>query len=188
MRTTLDIDDDALLAVKERARREGKTAGALVSELTRRAPTEVAPYPSTAERSARDAQEPAAFFGVRPLAPVPGLIISNEHVLIALADGGHQHHRRAREWLERNIDAGWASCPITLARAAAHAAHESWPDDLSVTRAETFARTRIHGPRQRTDVYLLAMAAAKGGRFVSFDGVIATNAAPAAMPANLVVL
>ena len=39
MRTTLDIDDDVLQAAKERAKREGKTAGAIVSELARRALT-----------------------------------------------------------------------------------------------------------------------------------------------------
>jgi hypothetical protein len=37
MRTTLDIDEDVLLAAKELARREGKTAGAVLSELGRRA-------------------------------------------------------------------------------------------------------------------------------------------------------
>ena len=39
MRTTLDIDDDVLQAAKERAKREGKTAGAVVSELARAALT-----------------------------------------------------------------------------------------------------------------------------------------------------
>lgn len=37
MRTTLDIDDDVLLAAKERARHEKKTAGQVISELSRRA-------------------------------------------------------------------------------------------------------------------------------------------------------
>ncbi len=36
MRTTLAIDDDVLAAVKERARREGKTAGEVLSDLARR--------------------------------------------------------------------------------------------------------------------------------------------------------
>lgn len=36
MRTTLDIDDDVLQAAKERAQREGRTAGQVVSELARR--------------------------------------------------------------------------------------------------------------------------------------------------------
>lgn len=35
MRTTLDIDDDVLLAVKERAQREKRSAGAVLSELAR---------------------------------------------------------------------------------------------------------------------------------------------------------
>jgi hypothetical protein len=40
MRTTLDIDDDILQAVKELARAEGKTAGRVLSELARRALTQ----------------------------------------------------------------------------------------------------------------------------------------------------
>lgn len=37
MRTTVDIDDDVLLAVKERARRERSSAGRVLSELARQA-------------------------------------------------------------------------------------------------------------------------------------------------------
>jgi hypothetical protein len=36
MRTTVDLDDDVLLVVKERARRERRSAGAVLSELARR--------------------------------------------------------------------------------------------------------------------------------------------------------
>jgi len=39
MRTTLDIADDVLQAAKERARREKKTAGQVISDLARRALT-----------------------------------------------------------------------------------------------------------------------------------------------------
>lgn len=39
MRTTLDIDDSVLAAIKELAQREGKSAGAVLSELARRALT-----------------------------------------------------------------------------------------------------------------------------------------------------
>ena len=39
MRTTLDIDDDVLQAAKELARAEKKTAGAVLSELARKALT-----------------------------------------------------------------------------------------------------------------------------------------------------
>ncbi len=38
-RTTLDIDDDVLAAVKDLAKAEGKTAGAVISELARLALT-----------------------------------------------------------------------------------------------------------------------------------------------------
>lgn len=37
MRTTLSIDDDVLLAVKERAGRERRTVGAVLSDLARQA-------------------------------------------------------------------------------------------------------------------------------------------------------
>jgi hypothetical protein len=37
MRTTLDIDDDILAAAKERAQRERKSIGTVISELARRA-------------------------------------------------------------------------------------------------------------------------------------------------------
>jgi hypothetical protein len=39
MRTTLTLDDDVLLAVKERARRENRTAGEVLSDLARQALT-----------------------------------------------------------------------------------------------------------------------------------------------------
>jgi hypothetical protein len=39
MRTTLNLDDDVLLAVKERARRENRSAGEVLSELARQALT-----------------------------------------------------------------------------------------------------------------------------------------------------
>jgi hypothetical protein len=62
MRTTLDIDDDVLAAAKERARREGKTTGRLVSELLRRAMTQ------TAAGDARAVKEPPAHYGFQPFA------------------------------------------------------------------------------------------------------------------------
>lgn len=40
MRTTLSLDDDVLLAVKERARREKRTAGEVLSDLARQALTQ----------------------------------------------------------------------------------------------------------------------------------------------------
>lgn len=43
MRTTLSIDDDVLEAAKARARREGRTAGQVLSDLARESLTRPAP-------------------------------------------------------------------------------------------------------------------------------------------------
>ena len=70
MRTTLDIDDDVLQAAKERAKRERRTAGEVVSELLRQALT--APAVDTLT-----VREPVALYGFRPF-PADGRIVTNE--------------------------------------------------------------------------------------------------------------
>lgn len=47
MRTTLDIDDDVLIAAKELAAAQGSTAGKVLSELARRGLTPAAAGPPT---------------------------------------------------------------------------------------------------------------------------------------------
>jgi hypothetical protein len=69
MRTTLDIDDDVLQAAKERARRDKKTTGEVISELARSALT--TPTHSLAAR------QPKALHGFRPF-PKRGGIVTNE--------------------------------------------------------------------------------------------------------------
>lgn len=69
MRTTIDIDSDVLLAAKDLARREHKTAGQIISELARRALTQ--------PQSSPGVSEPEAFYGIRPL-PSRGGVVSNE--------------------------------------------------------------------------------------------------------------
>ena len=71
MRTTLDIEDDVLFAVKDLARRQKKTAGEVISDLARKALTR-AP-------AGTKAREPEAFYGFRPL-PRRGGVVSNELV------------------------------------------------------------------------------------------------------------
>ena len=66
MRTTLDLDDDVLMAVKERARREKRSAGAVISDLAREALNAGGP--------ADDA--PRVDFGFRPLPP-RGDVVTN---------------------------------------------------------------------------------------------------------------
>ncbi|MDP9050881.1 MAG: antitoxin [Acidobacteriota bacterium] len=69
MRTTLDIADDVLQAAKERAQRERKTIGEMISELARRA--------LTAPQESSSAKEPKAVYGLRPF-PARGGIVTNE--------------------------------------------------------------------------------------------------------------
>jgi hypothetical protein len=67
IRTTLSLDDDVLLAVQERARREKRTTGEVLSELARQALTGQGPRPEEAGRERH---------GFRPL-PRRGAAISN---------------------------------------------------------------------------------------------------------------
>ena len=73
MRTTLNIDDDLLLAVKEIARRESKSVGSAVSDLLRGALAGDEPS------GLAEAQSPfrTAEFGFQPFPPRGG-IVTNE--------------------------------------------------------------------------------------------------------------
>ena len=69
MRTTLDIDTDVLAAAKDRARREGKTTGAVISELARSTLTGKPEAMTVRPRKARH--------GFRPF-PKRGGIVTND--------------------------------------------------------------------------------------------------------------
>ncbi len=76
MRTTVDIEEDVMHAIKELARREGITAGAMISTLLRKALTHTAP-------AASGVIEPAGTYGFRPLPAGKGgskQIVSNDQV------------------------------------------------------------------------------------------------------------
>lgn len=135
------------------------------------------------------------------------------NVLIALLDQDHAMHGQATRWFGARADRGWASCPITqngcvrvmchpsypnplpvgaimerLSEALATAHHEFWADDVSLLDPRVADPTRIHGPRQVTDLYLLALAVRQGGCFVSFDASIARAAIKGAERKHLVAL
>ena len=135
------------------------------------------------------------------------------NVLIALLDQDHSMHEQARGWLAANARRGWASCPITqngcvrvmshpaypnglpvgaimerLEEATGSAYHEFWADDVSLLDTRVADRTRIHGPRQLTDLYLLALAVRHRGCFVSFDSSIALAAIKGAEPKHFVIV
>ncbi|MBX9641190.1 MAG: VapC toxin family PIN domain ribonuclease [Mycobacteriaceae bacterium] len=135
------------------------------------------------------------------------------NLLIALLDSDHVDHERARGWVNAEIIHGWASCAITqngfvriisqprypnpvppaqaigrLARAAATEHHEYWLCSVSLLDAELIDYSRLHGHRQVTDAYLLALATANGGRFATLDQSIPIDAVRHASASNLTVI
>ncbi|HXH56354.1 TA system VapC family ribonuclease toxin [Iamia sp.] len=135
------------------------------------------------------------------------------NVLLALLDSDHVDHVLAREWLDREIETGWASCAITqngavrimsqprypspvapavvaelLEHACATPHHEFWPCEISLLNQQVVDRRRLHGPRQVTDAYLLALAVHREGRFVTFDRSVVISAVPGAGVGSLTVL
>ena len=135
------------------------------------------------------------------------------NVLIALLDADHSLHARATAWFSEQARSGWASCPISqngclrimshqgypnalpvgalverLAEASASAFHEFWPDDISLLDGEVADPARIHGPRQLTDVYLLALAVRHNGQFVTFDASVTVDAIRSAEKKHLLTL
>lgn len=74
MRTTLDIDEDLLLAAKEIARREGATAGEVVSRLLRRSLTGAGAPADAARARGRGVA------GFVPFDAPAGVIVTNEQV------------------------------------------------------------------------------------------------------------
>ncbi|MBY0441958.1 MAG: VapC toxin family PIN domain ribonuclease [Mycobacteriaceae bacterium] len=134
-------------------------------------------------------------------------------VLIALLDSDHVDHGRVRRWVDTEIVHGWASCAITqngfvrivsqprypspvppaqaiarLARASATEYHQYWPCSVSLLDGNHIDYSRLHGHRQVTDVYLLALAVAHGGRFATLDQSIAIDAVRRAEAGNLAVI
>jgi len=135
------------------------------------------------------------------------------NVLIALMDADHVSHRTAMDWFSDHAVHCWASCPITqngcirimwhagypnsqsvaatvqrLRAATSHPVHQFWSDDASLLDDRCIDASRVHGPRQLTDVYLLALAVGHGGRLVTFDRTIATAAVRGATAQQLVLL
>lgn len=135
------------------------------------------------------------------------------NVLLALLDSDHVDHSRAHDWLDDEIETGWASCAITqngfvriisqprypspispaeavdlLSRACVGGHHEFWPCDISLLDARTVDSSRVHGPRQVTDAYLLALATSHDGRFVTFDRLLSLSSVHGATEDHLTVL
>ena len=136
------------------------------------------------------------------------------NVLIALLDDAHVFSRRANEWLDaapRRI----ATCPIVEngvirimsapAYSATHRAspeqvadglkalaegldHAFWADEVSLLDESLIDFSRLHGHRQITDAYLLALAVRRGGVLASFDAAVPMAAVRGAARRHLLAL
>ena len=87
------------------------------------------------------------------------------------------------------------SSPIPIGRAFNHLrrnveteGHVFWPDDISLLDERLIDYSRVLGPKQLTDIYLLALAVKNGGRLVTFDRAIPIAAVRGARPEHLVVI
>ncbi|MCC7306868.1 MAG: VapC toxin family PIN domain ribonuclease [Acidobacteria bacterium] len=137
------------------------------------------------------------------------------NVILALIDFDHVFHVQAHGWWGTEKKYGWASCPLTengvvrimsqpgyaapdhysaanvitwLNEFASATDHEFWPDDISLLDPNRFDPKAILGPKQLTDIYLLGLAASKGGRLVTFDRKISPATIPGASENNLHVI
>jgi toxin-antitoxin system PIN domain toxin len=135
------------------------------------------------------------------------------NVLLALLDTDNPHRPRALSWLDAAGSPPWSTCALTengfirilsqptypnpvsaaaaadvLREAAEAGDHEFWHCDVSLLDPSVVRTDRVHGHRQITDTYLLALAVAHGGRFVTLDQRISLTAVPGATAEHLVVV
>jgi len=136
------------------------------------------------------------------------------NVLVALFDPDHVHHDLAHDWFAGHRHAGWATCPLTengFVRVLANPAyggpvtrvtdlaarlrtfcesgdHVFWPDAVSLRDRRVFDPALVAGPRQITDIYLLALARSQGGRLATFDRTIPLRAVKGATARDLTVI
>ena len=123
------------------------------------------------------------------------------NVLIALIDPAHVQHDQAHQWFAESGHKAWATCPLTqngvlrivgntrypnspgtpaavaelMARFLALPGHKFWPDDVTLLGSRVHA-ARLLDSGQVTDSYLLALAAAHGGKLATFDRSLVTDA------------
>ena len=135
------------------------------------------------------------------------------NVLIALLDENHPHPASLSDWFANHIEYGWASCPLTqngcvriipqprypnalgvaeavmrLREAVSTPWHQFLPDDVSLLDDDVVDRLQLLGPRQLTDLYLLALAVAHGARLVTLDKSVSFVAVRGAGEEHLVLV
>jgi toxin-antitoxin system PIN domain toxin len=124
------------------------------------------------------------------------------NVLVALIDPSHVQHDRAHDWFSAQGKRAWASCPLTengVVRVVGHTryptspgtpaavaelvailrrvgGHEFWADDITLFDPRRIDCARLLDSNQVTVTYLLALAAAHGGKLATLDRHLVTSA------------
>lgn len=132
-------------------------------------------------------------------------------VWVALLDEAHVFHTQALDFIQRkrlkiaicalvengvvrvvNLPrysrlgpVGFAPVADKLAEICASLEHESWPCEVSLREAGLVNWPRVMGHDQITDVYLLALAVARGGCLVTLDHGVAITTVPGAVARHL---
>lgn len=115
------------------------------------------------------------------------------NVLLALSDPMHAHHEAAHHWFAHSGHESWATCPLTengFVRIASHPSYPNRPGDVSMVLAflrrfcaadghqfwsedvsirDLLAPDVIVTHAHVTDIYLLGLAAHKGGKLATLD-------------------
>ena len=145
--------------------------------------------------------------------PTPRVLL-DVNVLIALLDDAHVFSGRANAWIDRE-PRRIATCPVVQngairimsspsysatcraspeqiadgLRALTEALdHEFWPDEVSLLDESLVDFSRLHGHRQVTDAYLLALAVRRGGVIATFDSAMPLAAVRGAQEAHCLAL
>jgi len=118
------------------------------------------------------------------------------NVLLAWLWPAHEAHKAAHSWMQSHREEPWATCPITemgflrivttrsfspnapgwaeavkilRQHTEGSSGHFFWQDSLTLAEVDLRFGSRIKGPSQITDAYLLSMAVHHEGRLVTFD-------------------
>jgi len=148
------------------------------------------------------------------MADLPMRHLLDVNVWVALLDEAHVFHAQALAFVQRRR-VRIATCPLVengvirvlnlpasspigpvgfsvvaskLSEICAELDHEFWPDDLSLRTAGVVNWPRVLGHHQIPDVYLLALAVARGGCLVTLDHRVALSTVVGAQGENLVLL
>lgn len=136
------------------------------------------------------------------------------NVWVALLDEAHVHHIQALTFAQRP-KVKIATCPIIengvirilnlpgysrlgpagfetvrnkLQQICTHLDHEFWPDEVSLRTESGVNWSRVLGHNQITDIYLLALAVARKGCFVTLDHRVTLSTVNSSSSKNLMLL